>query len=352
MVSEHSGFLNKIPLFDGLTAEDIRLIESNCREIFYEAREVIFREGDEGNDLFIIASGSVEIWKDYLAPEADLLSVYNAGELFGELALIDDAPRSATVVARQPSRLLAIDRPKFERITRANPISRSIMRSLTGMIRRRTETFMQGMEIRNRKLQIAYDRLRKSESRHRMILREKQAECRSFQWQVQESLGILSRLTALDDPDGAASDHRERLAALALFYESAAADGYLTMDSASAYLKRIAVSSHQPPPSVAVRLSPAHFYLSAREAIVIGLAMVELIGGGRALRRVMVEMRQNDGDRIEMDLEIIPDASEAVPVISEDRVARAKHLVVNELGGNLDAVHADSGRCAFLISRK
>lgn len=350
-MAEDFGFLRGIPLFAGLADEDIRLIETNCRELCYAAREVIFREGDEGRDLFIIADGSVEIWKDYLDADADLLSVYNAGDLFGEMALIDDAPRSATVVARQPCRLLAISRPKFESITKASPISRLIMRSLTAMIRRRTETFMQGMEIRNRKLQIAYDRLRKSESRHRMMLREREAAHRTFQRQVQESIGVLGRLTAFGNRDSTAADHRERLATLSLFYESAPADGYFHTESAAAYLKRVAVCSHRPPPSVSLSMEPRHSYLSVHEAMIVGLALTEVIGGVRYPRRIILRLHQDEADAIEIELEIVSESVADGQIIPGDRLARAEHLVVNELNGRFDQVGQESGRCMIRIPR-
>ncbi|MFW6333053.1 MAG: sensor histidine kinase [Thermodesulfobacteriota bacterium] len=154
-------YLKKVYFFNALTDADIRQIEQVCREEVYAAEEVIFHEGDEGNRFFIILDGHVEIWKDYPSVEQDLLAVYGPLSLFGELALIDHSPRSATVVAGGPVRLLSIRREDFDQIIAGSaPISLSIMKAITATVRRRTNEYVNNLRAGNRCLKQAYEQLK------------------------------------------------------------------------------------------------------------------------------------------------------------------------------------------------
>ncbi|NJL58906.1 MAG: cyclic nucleotide-binding domain-containing protein, partial [Desulfobacteraceae bacterium] len=132
--------------------------------------EVIFHEDSMGDNFFIIIGGTVEIWKDYGSVDQDLLAICGPGQSFGELALIDDSPRSATVVARENVKLLSVDRDSFKQvISDSQPISLSIMKSITGMIRRSNDVFIENIKTKNRHLERAYAELKKeSKERRRM----------------------------------------------------------------------------------------------------------------------------------------------------------------------------------------
>ncbi len=220
-------YLKKIPFFNSLADEDIFIIHKTCVKKDCNAGEIIFSEGDPGDSLYIVVEGSVEIWKDYNHPEADLLSVYGPGQLFGELALIDDSPRSATVVARQDCRLLSISRHDFEIITRSNPISKSIMKSLSQIIRKRTDTFIQGLHIRNRKLQKTYERMKKSEIRFNTALKKKDYIIKNLNSQVSNHIRMVIDMMGLQASQGVAikeynifQNTQNRLFVLSVAHES------------------------------------------------------------------------------------------------------------------------------------
>ncbi|MBT9393224.1 cyclic nucleotide-binding domain-containing protein [Hymenobacter sp. NST-14] len=104
-------------------------------EVSFRQEEEIFAEGALGTALFIIAEGEVGIFN-----HRQLLTIFGPGEFFGELALLDAAPRSATALALRPVRAFRIDQEDFYAATEdCADITRSIMRELCQRIRRQNE---------------------------------------------------------------------------------------------------------------------------------------------------------------------------------------------------------------------
>lgn len=160
-VSEHFPFLRDVYFFKDLSDEEIRHVDQYCKEDEFVPGQVIFRENAAAERFFIVLAGTVEVWKDYDAPDADLLAVHGEGHLFGEMALIDDLPRSATVVAKTRTRVLYLFRDEFERVLRENPsVSMSILRSLSAMVRKSNESFVDDLRRQNRELESAYHELK------------------------------------------------------------------------------------------------------------------------------------------------------------------------------------------------
>jgi len=84
------------------------------------AGTVIFRENDPGEDMYIIQSGKVKVTRR-IGLIDKTLSVLKKGDFFGEMSILNDKPRSATVVAEEGCELLAIDRRTFESMVKGNP---------------------------------------------------------------------------------------------------------------------------------------------------------------------------------------------------------------------------------------
>jgi CRP-like cAMP-binding protein len=102
----------------------------------YEAGTVLFREGDPGDFMYVIQSGSIEIRREIGELER-VLAVLPAGEFFGEMALINARPRSATAVVREPSRLLVIEPRTFEAMLRGRvEIAVRLIRTLASRLER------------------------------------------------------------------------------------------------------------------------------------------------------------------------------------------------------------------------
>lgn len=85
----------------------------------YPAGEVLFREGEQGEHMFVIQTGRVRISKD-LQGAAKTIAVLGAGEFFGEMAILNDKPRSATAEVAEDARLLVIDARTFEAMVLGN----------------------------------------------------------------------------------------------------------------------------------------------------------------------------------------------------------------------------------------
>ncbi len=157
-------FLKRVYFFRGLSEEEIRAIQEVCHSEHVPAEAIIFEEGSKADRFYIIERGSVEVWKDYRLPEPDLLAVHEKGHLFGEMALIDDLPRSATVVARKPTDLFYINRADFHQIILDNArIAVSILISVSAMVRTSNESFVEGLRRRNRDLERANQALREAQ---------------------------------------------------------------------------------------------------------------------------------------------------------------------------------------------
>lgn len=154
-------FLKNVYFFKELSDDEIEIIQNVCHEKEYKANDVIFREKSEADKFYIILNGVVEVWKDYDSGYKDLLAVHKKGKLFGEMSLIDDLPRSATLVARTAVKLLYINRDDFHRIiTENSSIALSIMRSVSLMVRMSNKTFVEGLRQRNEELEKAYKELK------------------------------------------------------------------------------------------------------------------------------------------------------------------------------------------------
>jgi CRP-like cAMP-binding protein len=106
--------------------------EMNLTEV--QAGEVVFSEGDHAEEMFVVAEGKVEISKN-----GKVIDTAEAGDAVGELALIDDRPRSATVTASTESRLAKISKARFESLVAENPyFALAVMEQMADRLRRQT----------------------------------------------------------------------------------------------------------------------------------------------------------------------------------------------------------------------
>lgn len=103
---------------------------------FYPAGSTVFREGDEGKEMYIIQSGKIKITKTLKNGEEKTLVVLEPGDFFGEMAVIDKDVRSANAVALTDTQLIALDEEVFEMHMQTNPkIVKKILKNLTARLR-------------------------------------------------------------------------------------------------------------------------------------------------------------------------------------------------------------------------
>lgn len=128
--------LRKVPLFSGLDREDLTALASIVIQRDYGKRDVLFHQGDPGEEFMILTEGSVKVELMNSEGKELTLTILTPFQFLGELALLDDVPRSATVVALEPSVLLSINKRDFARLLESFPrMSIPMLRQLTRRVR-------------------------------------------------------------------------------------------------------------------------------------------------------------------------------------------------------------------------
>src|SRR4030088_252405 len=122
MISQTADFLGTVPLFSGLQRDEIQKFAELTRERTYPKGSVILFQDDPGDSLFILRTGRVKVVLIGEDGREVILGVLEPGAHFGELALIDDQPRSAHVIAMEDAQLLILRREDFRRRVEANPV--------------------------------------------------------------------------------------------------------------------------------------------------------------------------------------------------------------------------------------
>ena len=130
--------LSNIWLFAGMDKERLEKLATFTFSKHLSAGEVIFEEGQTGNGLYVIISGRVEVVQGMHSDKPRRLVTLNQGEFFGEMALLDDLPRSASVRALDDTTCVGIDRWLFPTQIRKDPQIAVTM--LQTMARRLRET--------------------------------------------------------------------------------------------------------------------------------------------------------------------------------------------------------------------
>jgi CRP/FNR family transcriptional regulator, cyclic AMP receptor protein len=131
--------LSAMPLFRGLDEDALESIARGLRTRRFRRGEVIFHLGDPGDALFIVSSGAVKITLPSETGDEAILATLRPGDFFGELALLDGAPRSATAAALEPTETLVLPRQRFRELIATEPVIRdALLASLARELRRLT----------------------------------------------------------------------------------------------------------------------------------------------------------------------------------------------------------------------
>jgi CRP/FNR family transcriptional regulator, cyclic AMP receptor protein len=161
--------LQKVPLFSELAPADLERVAEISRERVYPRNSVILFEDDPGDALYVVAQGQVKVVLIGEDGREVILSVLGEGEFFGEMALIDDEPRSAHVIAMNDSTLLVIRREDFQGILRQQPsIALALLRALSRRLRRVDEKVgsLVLLDVNGRVAQLLLDLAEEAGSEH------------------------------------------------------------------------------------------------------------------------------------------------------------------------------------------
>jgi CRP/FNR family cyclic AMP-dependent transcriptional regulator len=108
--------LKKIPLFENLSEYELEEIQKICAKEVHAKDTIMFLEGDPGNRCYVIVRGEVRISKYIPNIGEEALAVLKPGDYFGEMALIDNFPRSANAVANTDIEVLAINKADLDKV--------------------------------------------------------------------------------------------------------------------------------------------------------------------------------------------------------------------------------------------
>ncbi|WP_255603371.1 PP2C family protein-serine/threonine phosphatase [Oscillochloris sp. ZM17-4] len=156
--------LRAVPWFEHLDAALLGQMAASMGQRRLDAGEVLFHQGDTGYDCFVILSGSLEVLT-FVNEVEHQLEVYAAGQIIGEMALIDRSPRSATIRAVEPSHLVVITESDFKTLIGSNPeLAMSMLRNGTTRVRNTNQRMIGDLERKNAELLKAYQQLKAAQA--------------------------------------------------------------------------------------------------------------------------------------------------------------------------------------------
>ena len=136
-------FLRSVPLFRDLSGNDLSIVNDIAAERAFSKDDLVVEEGSAGDSLYIILDGSMRVVKG--KERGTTLAVLQEREAFGEMAILDDEPRSATVEAQTDGRLLEIRQADFQRLLVARPrMALALFRTLSQRLRETGEKLVGG----------------------------------------------------------------------------------------------------------------------------------------------------------------------------------------------------------------
>jgi uncharacterized membrane protein len=135
---DHATLLRTVPMFQGLEPEDLKVLAASLSERRFAAGQIIMHQGDHGREMYVVAEGDVNIFLPGDDSRRVSLKDIARGEFFGELALFDDKPRSASALATSDAVLLELTRETLSSYLSKRP--RAAMAILETMAERLRET--------------------------------------------------------------------------------------------------------------------------------------------------------------------------------------------------------------------
>jgi CRP-like cAMP-binding protein len=129
---EKLDLLRRIPLFTAFGRRDLERLSQLADDIEVPAERRLMAQGDRGAEMFVIVTGRVRVERD-----GQQINTLGPGDFFGEIALLDGGPRTASVTADEPTRLLVVSHREFHSLMEEFPeVAADVMNALAHRIRR------------------------------------------------------------------------------------------------------------------------------------------------------------------------------------------------------------------------
>jgi phosphoserine phosphatase RsbU/P len=189
--------LAKIPFFTGLPEKELDRLTSEMEVVNLKPGEILFREGDPGEHLYLVVKGDLDILK---APDTEdelILNTIHEGEYIGEMSLATGAPRTASVRGRNEVVLLSLSRKQFNDLLHQHPELASVMVSvLSHRLDNTNVATFRDLTEKNHQLQQAYDELKAAQ----VQIIEKERLEKELQVAAEIQMSILPNI--MPSPDG------------------------------------------------------------------------------------------------------------------------------------------------------
>ncbi len=146
--------LHHVHMFSDLASSETEILTKHCTTRNYPANSILINEGDDTSSLYVIVEGEVKVFVNDEHGKEAILNIMGEGEYFGELALVDDAPRSASVMTIKPTKVMIITKADFKRCLSDYPdMAYSLIRALSKQVRALTDS------VKNLSLMDVYGRV-------------------------------------------------------------------------------------------------------------------------------------------------------------------------------------------------
>jgi len=132
--------LKNVPLFSDLTHQELVMLTAAGSRRKFPAKNIVFHEGDQGDNLLIILSGKVKVLLYGKGGQEFILTILGPGNFFGEMAIFEAAPRSATVMTVEPCEFLLLGQKDVTGLLKKHPmIALKILKNLSQRLRKTNE---------------------------------------------------------------------------------------------------------------------------------------------------------------------------------------------------------------------
>ncbi len=163
---EKVAVIKKTDIFKNLSEDDFRQIAEVAKELSFKKGDIIFEENTSADGFYIICKGKVEILKKGEDTEQlEVLAVKKDGDVFGEMAIIDEMPRSATIKAKTDLIILKLSKDIFNELLKSfSHIAVEIARNVCYTVRSSNSNYIRDLEKRNKQLKAAYQQIKKTQN--------------------------------------------------------------------------------------------------------------------------------------------------------------------------------------------
>ena len=133
---DNKPFFRRVPLFAGLSESQYDVLATGSTRRSFPRNRTIVSEGEPSQSLYILLSGRAKVQRSDAEGKEVILAMIGPGEFFGEMSLIDDAPRSASVITVEPCDFISIQKDSFKSMLAQSPdLAMQIMRGLVRRLR-------------------------------------------------------------------------------------------------------------------------------------------------------------------------------------------------------------------------